>query len=96
MNDGTPILTAFGVLLTGVFIGIFGSKIYRNWKKRKEKEKEVFHDAHLNENEAQKLHDKLVNLRVEMGVKPPKVFKTKRKPQDTKILGRKSVKKSLD
>lgn len=96
MTDTTSIPAAIGVLLAGVFLGVLGSKIYRKWRKKRQHEKEVFHQAHLDEIEAQKLHDKLVDSRVEMGVKPPKAFKTKRKPQDTKILGRKSVKKNLD
>ena len=96
MTDTTSIPAAIGVLLAGVFLGVLGSKIYRKWRKKRLHEKEVFHQAHLDEIEAQKLHDKLVDSRVEMGVKPPKAFKTKRKPQDTKILGRKSVKKNLD
>ena len=96
MTDNTLIPAAIGVLLAGVFLGVLGSKIYRKWRKKRLHEKEVFHQAHLDETEAQKLHDKLVDSRVEMGVKTPKAFKTKRKPQDTKILGRKSLKKSLD
>lgn len=96
MTENTPIPAAIGVLLAGVFIGVLGSKIYRKWRKKRQHEMEVFHQAHLDEIEAQKLHDKLVDSRVEMGVKPPKAFKTKRKPQDTKILGKKSLKKTLD
>ena len=96
MKDTTSIPAAIGVLLAGIFLGILGSKIYRKWRKKRQHEKEVFHQAHLDEIEAQKLHDKLVDSRVEMGVKPPKAFKTKRKPQDTKILGKKSLKKTLD
>ncbi len=96
MTENTPIPAAIGVLLAGIFLGILGSKIYRKWRKKKQHEQEVFHQAHLDEIEAQKLHDKLVDSRVEIGLKPPKVFKTKRKPQDTKILGKKSLKKTLD
>ena len=96
MTENTPIFTALGVLFSGIIIGVLGSKIYRKWRKKKQHEQEVFHQAHLDEIEAQKLHDKLVDSRVEIGVKPPKAFKTKRTPQDTKILGKKSVKKTLD
>ena len=95
-TENAPIFTGLGVLLAGVFIGILGSKIYRKWRKEKLKEKEIFHQAHLDEIEAKKLHDQLVDSRVEIGVKPPKAFKTKRTPQNTKVLGKKSVKKSLD
>ena len=96
MTENTPIPAAIGVLLAGVFLGVLGSKIYRKWRKKRQHEQEVFHQAHLDEIEAQKLHDKLVDSRVEIGLKPPKAFKTKRKPQDTKILGKKSLKKNLD
>jgi len=96
MTENTPIFTALGVLFAGIFIGVLGSKIYRKWRKKKLQEKEIFHQAHLDETEAKKLHDKLVDSRVEICVKPPKVFKTKRTPQDTKILGKKSLKKTLD
>lgn len=83
------------VFLAGVVAGILARKYYKKWRKNEEKKKEFYHDAHLSENEAKKLHEKLVDSRVEMGVKPPKNFKTKRTPQNTKILGKKSLKKDL-
>ena len=66
MTENTPIPAAIGVRLAGVFLGVLGSKIYRKWRKKKQHEQEVFHQAHLDEIEAQKLHDKLVDSRVEM------------------------------
>ena len=48
----------------------------------------------INEKEAEKVSKKLKENDVVLGVKKPKNFKTKRKPQNTKVLTAKSVKKS--
>ena len=48
----------------------------------------------IDEKEAQKVSKKLKENTVVLGVKKPKNFKTKRKPQSTKVLTPKSVKKS--
>lgn len=48
----------------------------------------------IDEKEAQKVSKKLKENTVVLGVKKPKTFKTKRKPQSTKVLTTKSVKKS--
>lgn len=48
----------------------------------------------IDEKEAQKVSKKLKENAVVLGVKKPKTFKTKRKPQTTKVLTTKSVKKS--
>jgi len=92
-NESEISFGIFAVFLIGFFIGILARKYYKKWQKKEEKKKEFYHDAHLSENEAKKLHEKLVDSRVEVGVKPPKTFKTKRKPQNTKVLGKKSLKK---
>lgn len=52
-----------------------------------------YSDSVINEKEAEKVSKKLKENDVVLGVKKPKSFKTKRKPQNTKILTSKSVKK---
>ena len=47
----------------------------------------------IDEKEAVKVSKKLKENAVVLGVKKPKTFKTKRKPQTTKVLTSKSVKK---
>ena len=53
-----------------------------------------YSNSPINEKEAEKVSKKLKENDVVLGVKKPKNFKTKRKPQNTKILTAKSVKKS--
>ena len=50
----------------------------------------------IDEKEAEKVSRKLKENAVVLGVKKPKSFKTKRKPQNTKVLTSKSVKKSTN
>ena len=51
-------------------------------------------DSPIDKKEAEKVSQKLKENDVVLGVKKPKTFKTKRKPQNTKVLTSKSVKKS--
>jgi hypothetical protein len=52
-----------------------------------------YSDFPIDSKEAEKVSQKLKENSVVLGVKKPKNFKTKRKPQNTKVLAPKSIKK---
>jgi len=52
-----------------------------------------YSDSPIDKKEAEKVSQKLKENDVVLGVKKPKNFKTKRKPQNTKVLALKSAKK---
>jgi hypothetical protein len=52
-----------------------------------------YSDFPIDRKEAEKVSQKLKENSVVLGVKKPKSFKTKRKPQNTKVLTPKSIKK---
>lgn len=99
MNTSTNLPEiAFLALICGPILLVLLAELF--YIKKAKKNDEFFlenlteySDLPINEKEAEKVSKKLKENDVVLGVKKPKSFKTKRKPQNTKVLTAKSVKK---
>ena len=79
LTTGETTLYIFCVLFVGVLVVIL--TYWEGIKRDKRFNEKVYAEA--NSFEAEKLSQKMKNSRVEMGLKKPQSFKTKRKPQKT-------------